>query len=550
MIQVSFAAFYLVYAETLNWTVPDFHLDVCDFLEDYGSLGLLMMPRGHGKSTILDIYNAWRLYCNPDHLILHQGATDPDAYKVSRGTEQVLERHPLCQIFNIKKERGETQKWWVTGSTDVRHGSIHARGILSNVTGSRANEVQNDDVEVPSNIGTPEAREKLRYRLGEQTFILIPGGQELYVGTPHTHDSLYTEIMNNPDSKCLIFRMFEKEKRFEQVIEAYVDFKPIYIFSGIGKTSKLLKEGEDYRVTIKGKSYHITFDESHYLIDVYSEALWPERFTPTEMQKRRRKCRTINAWDSQYQLHAKPITDVRLDPDKLIPYNCEPVLKRANGEWYMMLGERRIVGMTAQWDPSSGKLKSDISAVTLTLHDDLGNKYWHRSIALKGEVIITNDNGEVVGGQVWQLCDLIEEFKIPKITIETNGIGNFAPASLKAALKKRKLRCGVKEKHSTKPKNKRILEAIEGPLVSGLVWVHVSVIDTPDGENTSTQYKQMQQFNPGITDQEDDYLDSFAGTLNESPERVGKIHNQNEPNEMPNWRTDGGVTDAALDFEH
>ncbi len=550
MIKVSFAAFYLVYAETLNWIVPDFHLDVCDFLEDYGSLGLLMMPRGHGKSTILDIYNAWRLYCNPDHMILHQGATDPDAYKVSRGTEQVLERHPLCQLFNVKKERGETQKWWVSGSTDVRHGSIHARGILSNVTGSRAHEIQNDDVEVPSNIGTPEAREKLRYRLGEQTFILIPGGQELYVGTPHTHDSLYTEIMNNPDAKCLIFKMFEKEKRFEQVIEAYVDFKPIYVFSGIGKTSKLLVEGADYQVSVKGKSHHITFNESHYLIDVYSEALWPERFTGKEMQKRRRKCRTVNAWDSQYQLHAKPITDVRLDPDKLIPYDCEPVLKLANGQWYMMLGERRIVGMTAQWDPSSGKLKSDVSAVTLTLHDDLGNKYWHRSIALKGEVIVTNDHGEVIGGQVWQLCDLIEEFKIPKVTIETNGIGNFAPASLKAALKKRKLRCGVDPQHSTKPKNKRILEAMEGPLVSGLVWVHVSVIDTNEGENTSVQYKQMQKFNPAVNDQEDDYLDSLAATLTSAPERVGKIHNQIEPNESPNWRTDGGVTDAAFDFEY
>lgn len=62
MIKVSFAAFFLVYAEAMNWEVPDFHLDVCDFLENYGSLGLLMMPRGHGKSTILDIYNAWKLF--------------------------------------------------------------------------------------------------------------------------------------------------------------------------------------------------------------------------------------------------------------------------------------------------------------------------------------------------------------------------------------------------------------------------------------------------------------------------------------------------------
>lgn len=548
MIKVSFAAFYLVYAETLNWVVPDFHLDVCDFLEDYGSLGLLMMPRGHGKSTILDIYNAWRLYCNPDHLILHQGATDPDAYKVSRGTEQVMDRHPLCQLFNIKKERGETQKWWVTGSTDVRHGSIHARGILSNVTGSRANEVQNDDVEVPSNIGTPEAREKLRYRLGEQTFILIPGGQELYVGTPHTHDSLYTDIMNNPDSKCLIFRMFEKEKRFEQVIEAYVDFKPIYIFSGIGKTSKLLKENKDYQVTNKGNSYHITFDESHYLIDVYSEALWPERFTPAEMQKRRRKCRTINAWDSQYQLHAKPIGDVRLDPDKMHAYDCEPVLKRANREVILMLGERRIVGATFRWDPSSGKTKSDKSSTALVFHDDLGNKYWHRSIALTGEVIETDENGHVIGGQAWQLCNIIKEFHLTRVTVETNGIGNFAPAALKAALKTRGIRCGVAEEHSSISKNKRILSGIEGPLVSGLLWAHLSVLEDENHED-SIQVKQMREWNPAITDQPDDFLDSLALAIVEAPERVGKTHNTTDYEESPNWRTNGGVHEATLDFD-
>ena len=548
--KVSFAAFYLIYAETLNWIVPDFHLDVCDFLEDYGTLGLLMMPRGHGKSTILDIYNAWKLFCNPEHLILHQGATDPDAYKVSRGTEQVLERHPLSNLFGIKKARGETQKWWVSGCTDVRHGSIHARGILSNVTGSRANEIQNDDVEVPSNIGTPEAREKLRYRLGEQSFILIPGGQRLFVGTPHTHDSLYTDI-KKLGAKCLVLKMYEKEKRFEGVSEAIVDFDPVYVFSGIGSQAKLLTVGINYKWIKQGNAYKIIFTESHYLIDVYGEALWPERFTPQVMEERRRECRTINEWDSQYQLHAKPIGDVRLDPDKMIPYDCEPVLRRANGRHIMLLGERQIVGITMRWDPSSGKLKSDISSVALVLHDDFGNKYWHRSVALTGEVVTHDPQGNIIGGQVWQLCDLIEQFNVPGITIETNGIGNFAPASLKGALKARRIRCGVNEVHNSGNKNKRILEAVEGPLMSGLLWVHTSVIDTPEeGENSSRQYKNMRMFNPAISDQADDDLDSLAGAITDSPERVGKIHRTNEVNERPNWRTDGGVVEATLDFEN
>lgn len=36
MTKVSFVVFFMVYAEYLNWEVPDFHLDVCEFLEDYG----------------------------------------------------------------------------------------------------------------------------------------------------------------------------------------------------------------------------------------------------------------------------------------------------------------------------------------------------------------------------------------------------------------------------------------------------------------------------------------------------------------------------------
>ena len=60
----------------------------------------------------------------------------------------------------------------------------------------------------------------------------------------------------------------------------------------------------------------------------------------------------------------------------------------------------------------------------------------------------------------------------------------------------------------------------------------------------------MQRFNPALSDQEDDHLDSLARAVTDSPERVGKIHRQNEVNESPNWRTNGGVIEATLDFEH
>ncbi|MFX5656516.1 transcriptional regulator, partial [Acinetobacter baumannii] len=50
-----------------------------------------------------------------------------------------------------------------------------------------------DDVEVPGNIETPEARKKLRDRISESTHIGVPGAQKTYIGTPHHHESIYPE---------------------------------------------------------------------------------------------------------------------------------------------------------------------------------------------------------------------------------------------------------------------------------------------------------------------------------------------------------------------
>ena len=86
--------------------------------------------------------------------------------------------------------------------------------------------------------------------------------------------------------------------------------------------------------------------------------------------------------------------------------------------------------------------------------------------------------------------------------------------------------------------------------MSGMLWVHVSVVDTHEGENTSKQYKQMRMFNPAVTEQEDDHLDALSGAVTDQPERVGKIHNKEGYKESPNWRANSGVHEATLDFDN
>ena len=229
---IRFVAFFLAWADLMRWKVPNIHLRACYWLGTRGDLAVLRCFRGFGKSTILAVYNAWRYSENKDYRILHQGDQDGTAYKTSRDTKRVLMRHPWTK--HLVALRGESSFWWVPGADDERNPSMQAAGIMSNITSSRADEVQNDDVEVPRNIRTPEARETLRYRLGEQTHILVPGGRKLYIGTPHTHDSLYDE-MEAMGADCLTIQMFAHEFRVEKATatEYRVPFVPEFVFSGL-----------------------------------------------------------------------------------------------------------------------------------------------------------------------------------------------------------------------------------------------------------------------------------------------------------------------------
>lgn len=534
--EISFPAFYVMWGRHRGWDVPPVHMRVCHWLQEGWTLGVLRAHRGFSKSTILAVYNAWRYYRDPAYRILHQSEADGTAEKTSRDTQNVLRNHPLTRgMFRD----GGVREWWVEGATDPRNASMSARGILSNVTSARADECQNDDVEVPRNIQTPEAREKMRYRLGEQVHILVPGGRQLYIGTPHTHDSLYDEI-ESMGASCLTIPMFGHEHRIEDAKRAAYDlpFVPEYVFSGIGKQCRLLVAGRDYQM----QGQRMVFAAAPGgLVDCYAGVAWPERFDGEELEKRRKKTRTINEWDSQYQLHSRPVHEVRLDPAKMQGYDCEPRFITQNRVLTMWLGAVQIVSCSARWDPSSGKTNSDTSGFAFNLQDAAGRHYWHRSAKLEGEIATTSEDGRrITGGQVMQLCDLIEKYRIPQVTVETNGIGGFAPSFLRMALKQRRLRCGIVEEQSVANKNARILEAMEPLLTSGMLWAHVSVID-------GDAWDEMKDWNPAVKQQPDDLIDAEAGAITATPVRIGKSFGNADPHQNDDWRPSTGVFEAALE---
>jgi hypothetical protein len=506
-----------------------------------------MVFRGAAKSTIYAVYKAWRLYRDRHHRSLVWSADNDTAGMLTADTINVLRNHPLTRGMLPRKPGAK--KFWVNGTRDARNASMRAVGVTSNATGARADDVDFDDIEVPGNIETPEARLKLRQRISESTHIAVPGAQKTYIGTPHTHDSIYPERIAQ-GAAVLKITLFEHSVRYTETSKRtrYAFAHPVgpdglYVLAGIHKGARLLRDGVDYRF----EAGHVIFPKPPgQVLDICSMCAWPERFTRPEIERRRKETRTLNAWDSQYQLEAKPLSEIRLDPARMKAYSVEPVLRKANKEYGMWLGQVRIVSAACRWDPSSGKPKSDVSALTVILSDDLGNRYWHRAVGLTGDVAeFAADGKTITGGQVSQIVAVVKELGLRGIKVENNGVGLFAPAVLRAALKQaRQLDCGVGEVPSTTNKNRGILEAFEGPLTSGKLWAHTSVLD-------GAVWDQMRDWNPAITDQPDDYLDAAGKALSDTPERIGRAAGGDlnpTSSTSDDWRPAGGLHEVELEF--
>ena len=539
--KVSFLVFFCMWASMRHWKVPLLHVRICEWLEKTDDpVRVLMVFRGASKSTIYAIYKAWKLYRERDNVSLVWAADDKLATKLTKDTLNVLRRHPLCR--GMLPPKPGAQAFSVIGATDTRNASMEAVGVNGNATGNRANDIDFDDVEIPKNIKTAEARLNLRQKIEESTHIAVPGSQKTYIGTPHTHHSIYTEQIEGGAAvlKIPLFTHSYRSLTGDRALYALTfDAGPegYYVLQGIGKFSRLLVEDVDYRV--EGRTV-ILPKAPGVVLDIYAGNAWPERFVRSDIEQRRKATRTLNAWDSQYQMEAKPVGETRLDPDRMREYGDMPVLRTINREIVMMLGQTRIIGACARWDVALGKLKADASAFSLVLTDAAGALYWQVAEGLVGDL----------DDQCRRVRAIVQQYHIPAVTVETNGAGGFVPARLRKHLAGQgepgkllpSVVCGVVEDHSTVNKQKRILDAFEPPLSMRVLWCHTSVWDSP-------AFDQMKEFNPLSTSQPDDYIDSGAGAIADTPVRIGKIVGIPTEGERHHWAPSAGTHELVFDSD-
>lgn len=530
--KVSFLVFFLMWAKHQGWEVPLLHVRICTWLDECKAPErVLMVFRGAAKSTIYAVYKAYRLRYNNRLRSLVWSADGPTAEMLTRDVIHVIRNHPLCGDMLPTKTKPGRKRFWVAEAADQRNASMRAVGADSNATAARADDIDFDDVEVPGNIETPEARKKLRDRISESTHIGVPGAQKTYIGTPHHHESIYPERIS-AGAAVLKIPLFGQVVRYQETTKNTryrFDFRPdedgLYVMLGIHSQSRMLVEGVDYRV----EGNEVVFDKPPGLVlDICAGCAWPERFTRDDIAQRRKETRTLNAWDSQYQLEAKPITDVRLDPERMIAYDVVPTIRVANRQPIMMLGAVQIMGAVCRWDCSLGKINSDVSAFTLILTDAAGRLYWQHAEGLVGDL----------DEQCKRVRALVEHFNIPSITVETNGPGGFVPPILRKHLAG--TGCAVVEDFATTNKNLDILDAFDAPLSNRFLWAHISVFDGP-------AYTQMRDFNPILKNQPDDFPDVTARAIKQTPVRIGKIVGIPTDHPVNNWRPNSAVYEVTVE---
>lgn len=185
-----------VWNKFIGLQTPIHHQKIMQFLVDVFNenphRGLLNAFRHSGKSTVVGIFAACVLYHHPKTRILILSAESGLASRMVSHIKNILENHPWCEeiLPDVKKEWG-SHKITIKRPVGIREPSVICQGISGNITGMRSDLIICDDVEVPNTCNTVQKRINLRDRLRELDFILSPNGAMIYIGTPHTHDTIY-----------------------------------------------------------------------------------------------------------------------------------------------------------------------------------------------------------------------------------------------------------------------------------------------------------------------------------------------------------------------
>lgn len=170
--------------------------DIADKLANGGTKIGIEAFRGVGKSFLTSAYVVWELLRDPQKKILVVSASKNRADNFTTMTMGLLNMPALRHLIPKDGQRQSKVEFDVAPAIIDQSPSVKSVGITSQITGTRADIIVADDVEVMNNAATSDMREKLLDRTREFSAILkpLPDAKVIYLGTPQTEDSIYNKL--------------------------------------------------------------------------------------------------------------------------------------------------------------------------------------------------------------------------------------------------------------------------------------------------------------------------------------------------------------------
>ena len=171
--------------------------DIAAYLQYGHKRKVIEAFRGVGKSWITAAYVLFRLYHDPQLKILVVSASKERADNFSTFTLRLINDVPwLSHLAPRNGQRNSKISFDVGEAKPDQSPSVKSVGLFGQLTGSRADIIVADDVEVVNNSYTQGMRDKIKEAVKEFDAILKPGENTeiTYLGTPQTAMSLYNVL--------------------------------------------------------------------------------------------------------------------------------------------------------------------------------------------------------------------------------------------------------------------------------------------------------------------------------------------------------------------
>lgn len=198
LLQQDFKVFLTALWEQLDLPPPTrAQYAIADYLQHGPKRLQIQAFRGVGKSWVTGAFCLWTLFNDPEKKILIISASGERAKNTSIFLQKLIIETPWLKHLQPKSEDAR----WSRISFDVECSphqapSVKSVGITGQMTGSRADLILNDDIEVPGNSMTEPMREKLLQLCTESESILTPkeDSRIIYLGTPQTAFTIYRKL--------------------------------------------------------------------------------------------------------------------------------------------------------------------------------------------------------------------------------------------------------------------------------------------------------------------------------------------------------------------